>query len=92
MQFSYFTERPYRGVDEDEVLKNRAFFALPNEQFDREIAANDFNYYLDENCYAEELGRAFYFRLGAVYAQPELAAFAARSEKRANAADPRLSR
>ena len=56
MQFSYFTERPYRGVDEDEVLKNRAFFALPNEQFDRELAANDFNYYLDENCYAEELG------------------------------------
>ncbi len=56
MQFSYFTERPYRGVDEDAVLKNRAFFALPNEQFDREIAANDFNYYLDENCYAEELG------------------------------------
>ena len=56
MQFSYFTERPYRGVDEDAVLKNKAFFALPNEQFDREVAANDYNYYLDENCYAEELG------------------------------------
>ena len=56
MQFSYFTERPYRGVDEDEVLKNKAFFALPNEQFNRELAANDYNYYLDENCYAEEIG------------------------------------
>lgn len=24
MQFSYFTERPYRGLDEGEILKNKA--------------------------------------------------------------------
>ena len=56
MQFSYFTERPYRGIDEDEILKNKAYFAVPNSLFDREQAANDYNYYLDEYCYAEELG------------------------------------
>ena len=56
MQISYFTERPYRGLNEDEILKNKAYFAVPNALFDREQAANDYNYYLDEYCYAEELG------------------------------------
>ena len=56
MQFSYFTERPYRGLDEDEILKNKAYFAVPNSLFDREQAADDYNYYLDEYCYAEALG------------------------------------
>ena len=56
MQISYFTERPYRGLSEDAILKNKAYFAVPNELFDREQAANDYNYYLDEYCYAEELG------------------------------------
>ena len=56
MIFGYFTERPYRYLDEDEVLKNRGFFAVPNTHFDRERAADDYNYYLDEYCYAEEMG------------------------------------
>jgi len=56
MKVGYFTERPYRHVKEDNVLQNKAFFGLPNEQFDSERAADDYNYYLDEYLYAEELG------------------------------------
>ncbi|MGH7961383.1 MAG: LLM class flavin-dependent oxidoreductase [Candidatus Binatia bacterium] len=56
MKIAYFTERPYRWVPEDEVLKNKAFFAVSNSLFDREKAADDYNYYLDEACYAEEIG------------------------------------
>ena len=56
MKVGYFTERPYRWVAEDDVLKNHAFFALPNQYFDRDKAADDYNYYLDEYCYAEEKG------------------------------------
>ena len=56
MKIAYFTERPYRWVPEEEVFKNHAFFAVPNQYFDREKAADDYNYYLDEACYAEELG------------------------------------
>lgn len=56
MQIAHFTERPYRWVPEDEILKNRAYFAVPNTFFDAERAADDYNYYLDEACYAEEQG------------------------------------
>ncbi len=56
MNFGYFTERPYRWVDEDEVLEHQGFFAIPNSRFDREKAADDYNYFLDEYCYAEEVG------------------------------------
>lgn len=56
MKLGYFTERPYRWIKEEEVLKNKAFFAVSNAQFDREKAADDYNYFLDEACYAEELG------------------------------------
>jgi alkanesulfonate monooxygenase SsuD/methylene tetrahydromethanopterin reductase-like flavin-dependent oxidoreductase (luciferase family) len=56
MKIGYFTERPYRWVPEEEVFRNRAFFAVSNRFFDREKGAEDYNYYLDENCYAEELG------------------------------------
>jgi alkanesulfonate monooxygenase SsuD/methylene tetrahydromethanopterin reductase-like flavin-dependent oxidoreductase (luciferase family) len=56
MQVGYFTERPYRWLPEEEILKNRAFFAISNKFFDREKAADDYNYYLDEYCYAEDLG------------------------------------
>ena len=45
MKIGYFTERPYRWVPEDEVLKNHAFFALSNSHFDRDKAADDYNYY-----------------------------------------------
>lgn len=56
MKVGYFTERPYRWVPEEEVFKNHAFFAVPNKFFDRDKAADDYNYFLDEACYAEELG------------------------------------
>jgi len=56
MKIGYFTERPYRWLPEEEILKNHAFFAVSNRFYDRDKAADDYNYYLDENCYAEELG------------------------------------
>ena len=56
MKIGYFTERPYRWLPEEEILKNHAFFAVSNRFFDRDKAADDYNYYIDENCYAEELG------------------------------------
>jgi alkanesulfonate monooxygenase SsuD/methylene tetrahydromethanopterin reductase-like flavin-dependent oxidoreductase (luciferase family) len=56
MIIGYFTERPYRWVNEDDVLKNQGFFAVSNSHFDREKAADDYNYFIDENLYAEELG------------------------------------
>ena len=36
MKVAYFTERPYRWVNEETVLKNRAFFAVSNSNFDRQ--------------------------------------------------------
>jgi alkanesulfonate monooxygenase SsuD/methylene tetrahydromethanopterin reductase-like flavin-dependent oxidoreductase (luciferase family) len=56
MQIAHFTERPVRWLPEDEVLKNRAYFAVSNRFFDADKAADDYNYYLDEACYCEELG------------------------------------
>ena len=56
MKIGYFTERPVRWLAEEEIMKNRAYFAVSNRFFDREKAADDYNYYIDENCYAEELG------------------------------------
>ena len=48
MIMTYFTERPYRDVAEDEVFKNQAFFGLSNKFFDREAGARLYNEYLDE--------------------------------------------
>ena len=56
MQLMYFTERPYRYVPEDEVIKHGAFFGLPNKFFDREKGAQLYQEYLDEAVYAEEVG------------------------------------
>ena len=56
MIVAHFTERPVRWLAEDEILKNRAYFAVPNRFFDHEKAADDYNYYLDEACYCEALG------------------------------------
>ena len=55
MQIGYFTERPYRWLPEEEILRNRGYFAVSNGHFDREKAADDYHYYLDEYCYAEDL-------------------------------------
>ncbi|MGD0288330.1 MAG: LLM class flavin-dependent oxidoreductase [Candidatus Binataceae bacterium] len=56
MILMYFTERPYRDVPEDEVIKNRAFFGVPNRFFDREVGSRLYNEYLDEMVYAEDVG------------------------------------
>ena len=38
------------------ILRNGGHFAVSNSYFDRERAAEDYNYFIDENLYAEELG------------------------------------
>lgn len=56
MDAIYFTERPYRGLSEEEVLSHGSYFSFPNERFDPELAADDYNDYFDEYVMAEELG------------------------------------
>jgi alkanesulfonate monooxygenase SsuD/methylene tetrahydromethanopterin reductase-like flavin-dependent oxidoreductase (luciferase family) len=56
MKFGYFTERPVRWVPEEVILQNGAHFGVSNKYFDPEKAADEYNYFIDENCYAEELG------------------------------------
>ena len=56
MQFNYITERPYRGLTEEQICEHGAFFGLPNSAFDAQQASNDYNAYLDEAVLAEEVG------------------------------------
>jgi len=56
MQIAHFTERPVRYIDEAPILQNRAFFGVSNSYVDREKSADDYNFYLDEACYVEEVG------------------------------------
>ncbi|HJU11503.1 MAG TPA: LLM class flavin-dependent oxidoreductase [Candidatus Binataceae bacterium] len=56
MHMMYFTERPYRDVPEEEVIRNRSFFGVPNSFYDPEVGARYYNEYIDEAIYAEELG------------------------------------
>ncbi|HZP46419.1 MAG TPA: LLM class flavin-dependent oxidoreductase [Candidatus Binataceae bacterium] len=56
MHIMHFTERPYKYVPEDEVIKNRSFFGVPNKFYDPKVGADLYNEYLDEACYAEEVG------------------------------------
>jgi len=56
MKIGYFTERPVRWLPEEVILKNGGHFAVSNKYFDREKAADEYNYWIDENCLAEELG------------------------------------
>ncbi|MBV8357665.1 MAG: LLM class flavin-dependent oxidoreductase, partial [Deltaproteobacteria bacterium] len=56
MQLMYFTERPYRYVPEDEVIKHGGFFGLPNKFFDAEKGAQLYDEYLNEALLAEEAG------------------------------------
>src|SRR5579863_5004229 len=56
MILMYFTERPYRDVPEEELIKNRAYFGLSNKFFDREVGARLYNEYIDEMVYAEDVG------------------------------------
>jgi alkanesulfonate monooxygenase SsuD/methylene tetrahydromethanopterin reductase-like flavin-dependent oxidoreductase (luciferase family) len=55
MHIMYFTERPYRYVSNDEVIKN-GFFGIPNKHFDPEKGSQLLNEYLDEKILAEDLG------------------------------------
>ena len=56
MILMYFTERPYRYVPEDEVIKHGGFFGLPNKFFEAEKAAQLYDEYLNEAVFAEEAG------------------------------------
>ena len=56
MHIMHFTERPYKNVPEDEVIKNRSFFGVPNSFYDPKVGAQLYNEYIDEACYAEEVG------------------------------------
>ena len=56
MQIAHFTERPVRYIPEEPVLENRAFFGVSNKYIDRDKSADDYNFYLDEACYCEEVG------------------------------------
>jgi alkanesulfonate monooxygenase SsuD/methylene tetrahydromethanopterin reductase-like flavin-dependent oxidoreductase (luciferase family) len=56
MKIGYFTERPVRWLPEEVILRNGAHFGVSNKYFDSEKAADEYNYWLDENCLAEELG------------------------------------
>jgi len=56
MHVSYFTERPYRWLDEELPLASRSFFGISNAHFDAQHAADDYNAFLDEFVRAEELG------------------------------------
>lgn len=56
MQIAHFTERPVRYIPEEPILENRAFFGVSNKYIDRDKSADDYNYYLDEACYCEEVG------------------------------------
>src|SRR6202035_3623313 len=52
----YFTERTYYHAPEEEIVRNRGFFGLPNRFHDAHKAADLYNEYLDEAVYAEEMG------------------------------------
>jgi alkanesulfonate monooxygenase SsuD/methylene tetrahydromethanopterin reductase-like flavin-dependent oxidoreductase (luciferase family) len=56
MQLLYFHERPYGPVPEDEVIKNRGFFGVPNRFFDPKKGSDLYNTYLDEMQYVDEMG------------------------------------
>src|SRR3974377_1073337 len=56
MHIMHFTERPYKYVPEEEVIKNRSFFGVPNSFYDAKLGAELYNEYIDEAIYAEEVG------------------------------------
>ncbi|MDP1737142.1 MAG: LLM class flavin-dependent oxidoreductase [Caulobacter sp.] len=56
MQFNYITERPYRGLTEDQIYEHGSYFTYPNAAFDAQLASDDYNAYLDEAVLAEKVG------------------------------------
>src|SRR5579859_6736678 len=55
MHIMYFTERPYRYVSNDEIIKT-GFFGIENTALDPVKGGQLYNEYFDERIYAEELG------------------------------------
>ena len=66
MHMMWFTERQYHYDPETEaakshlletqILRNRSFFGLPNQNFDAEMGSMLLNQYIDEKVYSEDLG------------------------------------
>jgi len=66
MHIMWFTERQYHydpeteparsRLLENQILRNRSFFGLPNENFDAQQGSMLLNEYLDEKIYSEDLG------------------------------------
>jgi len=56
MQFNYITERPYRGLTEDQIYEHGSYFTYPNSAFDAQLASDDYNAYFDQSVLAEEVG------------------------------------
>ena len=56
MQFVHMSERPYRGLTEDEVYEHGSFFTYPNSAFDAQLASDDYNEYFDQAVLAEKVG------------------------------------
>jgi alkanesulfonate monooxygenase SsuD/methylene tetrahydromethanopterin reductase-like flavin-dependent oxidoreductase (luciferase family) len=52
----FFTERAYHAVPEDEVLRIRSFFGVPNKFFDAQKGSELLNEYIDEKILCDELG------------------------------------
>src|ERR1700761_2271812 len=56
MHVMFFTERAYHAVPEDEVLRIRSFFGVPNKFFDAQKGSELLNEYIDEKILCDELG------------------------------------
>jgi alkanesulfonate monooxygenase SsuD/methylene tetrahydromethanopterin reductase-like flavin-dependent oxidoreductase (luciferase family) len=56
MHLMFFTERAYHAVPEDEVLRIRSFFGVPNKFFDAQKGSELLNEYIDEKILCDELG------------------------------------
>jgi alkanesulfonate monooxygenase SsuD/methylene tetrahydromethanopterin reductase-like flavin-dependent oxidoreductase (luciferase family) len=56
MHIVHFTERPHRGLSEEEIFRNGSYFGLPNSRFEPKLASADYNNYFDEYEMAERLG------------------------------------
>ena len=66
MHIMWFTERQYHydpeteaaksDLLENQILRNRSFFGLPNKNFDAETGSMLLNQYIDEKVYSEDLG------------------------------------
>ena len=56
MQIGYFVEQLYSQVPEEEIIKNGAFFGVPNRYFDPQVGAQLYHRYISEHLEAERQG------------------------------------